>query len=333
VELEFDYVIIGAGSAGCVLANRLSASGKYTVLVLEAGGSDKRFWIQTPIGYGKTFFDPSVNWMYTTEKDPGINNRQSYWPRGKVLGGSSSINAMVYIRGQAADYDDWRDLGNDGWGWDAGLHFNLGQGFEAGILNRSEVDIDYEGYGSFTQYPTGYPEFDAAVGATIPFGQNVPVRTTINFPDYMSLGLAWNTEQWTVSAQYGWMGWSTFDKLPIEFVGHPELSGTVPELYENVSQYRLGVEYRMDETWAFRAGYLYDETPQPASSMSPLLGDGDRKGVSVGFGWTHGKISIDVGDLYLFFDDRSTHGRSIDGFEGRYDTAANLFGVTFTYSF
>ena len=118
MELEFDYVIIGAGSAGCVLANRLSADGKNSVLLLEAGGSDRRFWIQTPIGYGKTFYDPSVNWMYMTEADPGINGRQSYWPRGKVLGGSSSINAMVYIRGQAADYDDWRDLGNDGWGWD-----------------------------------------------------------------------------------------------------------------------------------------------------------------------------------------------------------------------
>jgi len=118
VELEFDYVIIGAGSAGCVLANRLSANGKNSVLLLEAGGSDKRFWIQTPIGYGKNFYDPAVNWMYMTEADPGIDNRQSYWPRGKVLGGSSSINAMVYIRGQAADYDDWRDLGNEGWGWD-----------------------------------------------------------------------------------------------------------------------------------------------------------------------------------------------------------------------
>jgi len=118
VELEFDYVIIGAGSAGCVLANRLSADGKNSVLVIEAGGSDRRFWIQTPIGYGRTFYDPTVNWMYMTEADPGINNRQSYWPRGKILGGSSSINAMVYIRGQAADYDDWRELGNDGWGWE-----------------------------------------------------------------------------------------------------------------------------------------------------------------------------------------------------------------------
>ncbi len=117
MELEFDYVIIGAGSAGCVLANRLSADSRNRVLLLEAGGSDRRFWIQTPIGYGKSFYDASVNWMYMTEADPGINNRQSYWPRGKVLGGSSSINAMVYIRGQATDYDDWCDLGNEGWGW------------------------------------------------------------------------------------------------------------------------------------------------------------------------------------------------------------------------
>ena len=114
---DYDFIIIGAGSAGCVLANRLSADGRSRVLVLEAGGSDKRFWIQTPIGYGKTFYDESVNWKYLTEADPGINNRRSYWPRGKVLGGSSSINAMVYIRGQHQDYDDWSALGNPGWGW------------------------------------------------------------------------------------------------------------------------------------------------------------------------------------------------------------------------
>ena len=118
MNTEYDYIIIGAGSAGCVLANRLSADGGNRVLVLEAGGSDRRFWIQTPIGYGKIFYDESVNWKYVTEPDPGIDNRQSYWPRGKVLGGSSSINAMVFIRGQHADYDDWRDLGNPGWGWD-----------------------------------------------------------------------------------------------------------------------------------------------------------------------------------------------------------------------
>ncbi len=117
VNPAYDYIIIGAGSAGCVLANRLSESGKYSVLVLEAGGSDKRFWIQTPIGYGKIFYDERVNWKYLTEADPGLDNRRSYWPRGKVIGGSSSINALVYIRGQHQDYDDWRDLGNPGWGW------------------------------------------------------------------------------------------------------------------------------------------------------------------------------------------------------------------------
>ncbi len=115
---EFDYIIVGAGSAGCVLANRLSASGRHSVLLLEAGGHDLSLWIWMPIGYGKTFYRRSVNWMYLTEPDPGLNGRASYWPRGKVLGGSSSINAMVYVRGQAEDFDEWRDRGNPGWGWD-----------------------------------------------------------------------------------------------------------------------------------------------------------------------------------------------------------------------
>ncbi len=116
-DMTFDYIIVGAGSAGCVLANRLTASGRHRVLVLEAGGSDRRFWIQVPIGYGRTFYDRRVNWMYETEPEPGLAGRTSYWPRGKVLGGSSSINAMVYIRGQREDYDDWEALGNPGWGW------------------------------------------------------------------------------------------------------------------------------------------------------------------------------------------------------------------------
>src|SRR5580698_1856979 len=114
---SFDYVIVGAGTAGCVLAERLSASGRDRVLVLEAGGSDARFWIKAPIGYGYTFADPAVNWKYQALASPGLGGRTMYWPRGKVVGGSSSINALVYCRGMPADYDDWRDLGNSGWGW------------------------------------------------------------------------------------------------------------------------------------------------------------------------------------------------------------------------
>jgi choline dehydrogenase len=114
---EYDYIIIGAGTAGCVLANRLSADGRHRVLLLEAGGSDRSLWIRVPIGYGRTFNDPRYNWMYEAEPDPGLDNRRGFWPRGKVLGGSSSINAMVYVRGQPGDFDDWRAAGNPGWSW------------------------------------------------------------------------------------------------------------------------------------------------------------------------------------------------------------------------
>ncbi len=114
----FDYIIVGAGTAGCVLAARLSADGKTRVLLLEAGGSDRTLYIQLPIGYGRTFFDARINWMYDTLPVPGLGGRTSYWPRGKVVGGSGSINAMVHVRGQRGDFDDWAAAGNPGWGWD-----------------------------------------------------------------------------------------------------------------------------------------------------------------------------------------------------------------------
>lgn len=129
----FDFVIVGAGSAGSVLADRLSADGRYTVCALEAGGSDLNFWIWMPIGYGKAFYNSRINWMYRTESDPGLNGRPGYWPRGKVLGGSSSINAMVYIRGHRDDFNDWEAMGNPGWGWDDVLpYFKQSETFEAG---------------------------------------------------------------------------------------------------------------------------------------------------------------------------------------------------------
>jgi choline dehydrogenase len=114
---EFDYVIVGAGSAGCVLANRLSADGKHSVLLLEAGPEDTNLWIHVPLGYGKLFKDKTVNWMYQTEPEPGLDGRTVFQPRGKVLGGSSSINGLLYVRGQHEDYDRWRQRGNAGWGF------------------------------------------------------------------------------------------------------------------------------------------------------------------------------------------------------------------------
>jgi len=112
-----DFVVVGAGTAGCALAARLSENGRHSVLLLEAGPRDNYLWIHIPIGYGKTMFHPEYNWRFETEPDPGMNGRRIYWPRGRCLGGSSSINGLIYIRGQHEDYDHWAALGNDGWAW------------------------------------------------------------------------------------------------------------------------------------------------------------------------------------------------------------------------
>jgi choline dehydrogenase len=113
----YDFVIVGAGSAGCVLAHRLTQSGRFTVLLLEAGPPDRSPWIHIPIGYAKTMFHPVYNWRFYTEPEPGMHGRRIYWPRGRVLGGCSSINGLIYIRGQPEDYDRWAALGNRGWSW------------------------------------------------------------------------------------------------------------------------------------------------------------------------------------------------------------------------
>jgi choline dehydrogenase len=125
VSREFDFIIVGAGSSGCVLAARLSAGGRYRIALLEAGPPDRNFWIHLPIGYGKTMWDPAVNWRFHTEPEPNMEGRRIYWPRGRVLGGSSSINGLIAIRGQREDYDRWRDLGNPGWGWSDVLPYFL----------------------------------------------------------------------------------------------------------------------------------------------------------------------------------------------------------------
>ena len=118
IEGEYDYVIVGAGSAGCVLANRLSADPSKKVLLLEAGGRDNWIWFHIPVGYLFAIGNPRSDWMFRTEPVPGLNGRSLAYPRGKVLGGCSAINAMIYMRGQSGDYDHWRQLGLAGWGWD-----------------------------------------------------------------------------------------------------------------------------------------------------------------------------------------------------------------------
>ena len=131
-ERTYDYVIVGAGSAGCVLANRLSADSGSRVALLEAGGKDNYFWIRIPIGYLYTMNNPRTDWCLETEAEPGLNGRALPYPRGLGLGGCSSINGMIYMRGQARDYDQWRQLGNAGWGWEDVLPY----------FKRSEDHVD-----------------------------------------------------------------------------------------------------------------------------------------------------------------------------------------------
>ena len=116
---EFDFVVVGAGSSGAPIVDRLTASGRHSVLLLEAGPDDKgNRWLSIPLGFAKTFLDPKVNWKFATEPEAELGGRRVYWPRGKVVGGSSAINGMVYIRGMASDYDRWRQMGNQGWSFD-----------------------------------------------------------------------------------------------------------------------------------------------------------------------------------------------------------------------
>ena len=173
----YDYVVVGAGSAGCVLANRLSKQRTNSVLLLEAGPRDDYLWIHIPIGYGKTMFHPVYNWGFHTEPDAGMNHRRIYWPAGRGLGGSSSINGLIYIRGQREDYDGWRDAGNPGWGYDDVLpHFirseNNQRGASAyhgagGPLSVSDIGAKHELMEAFIEAAgkLGVPRTDDFNGA------------------------------------------------------------------------------------------------------------------------------------------------------------------------
>jgi choline dehydrogenase len=160
---EFDYIVVGAGSAGCVVAGRLGETGKYKTLLLEAGGKDTYPWIHIPMGYAKLYANPSVNWCYSSEPEPELKGRRLFQPRCKVLGGTGSINGMIYMRGQREDFDGWRQLGCTGWGYSDVLpYFKKSEHQERGS-NEYHGRMDRCGFQTFPQsmnWPTPLSQQD-----------------------------------------------------------------------------------------------------------------------------------------------------------------------------
>ena len=198
---RFDYIVVGAGSAGCVLANRLTASGRHRVLLLEAGGHDRHMWIHIPLGFAKLFNNAKVNWLYKSEPEPELNNRQVIQPRGKVLGGSSSINGLLYIRGQKEDFDHWRQLGNTGWAFtDVLPYFRRSEDQERG-------EDDLHGVGGplvVSDVCEPHPLCEAFLGAAEQAG--IPRNNDFNGPQQEGAGYfqltAKNGRRWSTAAGY-----------------------------------------------------------------------------------------------------------------------------------
>lgn len=221
-----------------------------------------------------------------------------------------------------------------GYGWNVGILHKFNESFSWGLSYRSKITVDYEGDARFTQVLTGFPQFDAAVRAAIPFDQDLPVETSIEFPDQASLGLAFGlTPRLLLETDVNWTGWSSFDLLTIDFVNQNQLDSTITERWEDVNNYRVGLRWTVSPVSQLRLGYVFDETPQPEAAVSPLLPDADRHGITIGYGYTGG-LKADFALMYLPFDERS-RARSfvVDGqeegpFFGTYNTTAWLLSTT-----
>lgn len=228
------------------------------------------------------------------------------------------------------------DFGN-AYGFNVGILHKIGNSFSWGFSYRSKIDVDYEGDARLTQVLTGNPQFDAAIRAQLPFERELPVETNIEFPDTASLGLAFSlTQNLLLETDFNWTGWSTFDAVPIEFVGGATNSlpdAEIPEEWDDAQNYRLGLRWTASPSSEWRFGYVFDESPQPEESVSPLLPDADRNGVTIGYGRTGPGLGYDVALMYLVFEERS-RARSFPGegpFFGTYNTQAVLLGFTLNW--
>lgn len=216
---------------------------------------------------------------------------------------------------------------NQGYGFQLGFLHRYNESFHWGISYRSQVKVEYDGDVVFRQISTGNPLLDGVVAATLPFGSQIPIATEINFPDMASIGVMIAVARdWRMELDINWTGWSSFDELVVTS-DNPVVDLESPQNFEDVMNYRLGAKWLMGGASELRFGIVYDENPQPDTSVSPLLPDSDRLGYTIGYGAAGKKMSYDLALMYLTFDERTTLTNQ-DGYNGTYSQTGWLLGLT-----
>jgi long-chain fatty acid transport protein len=239
-------------------------------------------------------------------------------------------NPFTFTASEVAKVKLTSDL-DEGFGFTVGLLHRYNNSFSWGLSYRSKVEVDFGGDGRLAQVLTGSPQFDAAVAATLPFGRALPIETSVEFPDMASFGVAVALSAHTMlELDVNWTGWSSFDEVTIVFTENPELTSTLPENWDDAYNYRAGLRWNSSPAHQWRLGYVYDETPQPDETVSPLLPDNDRNGFTVGYGYRGGKYGFDLAFMLIDFGERTTH-TTVDNFNGSYESSAYLLGLTFTW--
>jgi long-chain fatty acid transport protein len=229
--------------------------------------------------------------------------------------------------------DERLDAGtNHGIGFDVGMLAKLSDDLSVGVSYRHKVKIDYTGTATFTPLPTGNSQLDERVATVLP-ASNLPLNSSITFPAFASGGVAYRHGDWVFEADVNWYQWSTFTSIPVTFPDRPDLSGAITEDYSNSFQYRFGIEKTLNDVWAVRGGYFWDETPAPPASVSPLLPDADRNGFCLGGTWKSGSWRLDAASWFVLSRERSTAGLSRDSYEGTYKSHAFTLGVFLGYVF
>jgi len=275
--------------------------------------------------------NPTIGWRVTPSFGIGVGALVRY-STVELNRHVPTINPFTL---QAADIGALKLKGDysTGYGFNVGLLHRVNESFSWGLSYRSKVTVDYEGDARLTQISTGNAQFDAILRAQLPFNTKLPVKTSIDFPDQASLGLAFGlTRNLMLETDVNWMGWSSFKEVAIDFTGGATNSlpdTTLAQNWEDVYSYRIGLNWTVSPASQVRFGFVYDQTPQPEEGVSPLLPDADRNGFCIGYGHTQG-FRYDVGLMYLDFKSRTTNkARPEQGpFFGTYKTRAVLLGVT-----